>query len=293
MALIAANELLERIRNGERFVADGAMGSELIKQGVRSQNVIGSNAVWPEAAQTIHRGYLREGAQILTANTFGFIPVREFEDAVLRGVEIALDEAHTSERRVLVWASFPARGVVMYRDALARMTDELPEALLIETCTDMKETLTAMGILQELRPELLAVTCHFRGNKTMPDGTKAEIAAKQLTDAGADIVGANCGDNPTTFPALAELMRKAADTPLLFQPSAGIPNDVFEGFASYPFPASDWAKIGKRLFDAGANIVGGCCGTTPAHIAALAERMNRTGGTLLYSGRNPGRERPV
>ena len=108
----------------------------------------------------------------------------------------------------------------------------------------------------------------------MPDGTKAAVAAEKLVDAGADIVGANCGDNPTAFPALAEIMRKATDTPLLFQPSAGLPNWTFEAFANYPFPAKDWAKIGERLFDAGVNIIGGCCGTTPAHIAALSRRMN-------------------
>jgi 5-methyltetrahydrofolate--homocysteine methyltransferase len=144
--------------------------------------------------------------------------------------------------------------------------------LLIETCTDLETTLSAAGAAARLEPTLLAVTAHFGADCKMADGTTPEQFAASLEQVGAHIVGANCGHTPEQFVEITARMRQAATTPLLIQPSAGLPEPDAAGTGRYSVGPDRFAEVAARLLDAGADVVGGCCGTTPAYIAAVSER---------------------
>src|SRR5205085_3866933 len=100
-----------------------------------------------------------------------------------------------------------------------------------------------------------------RSDGCIPDGATPETAALALVQSGADIVGGNCGETPETFIEVAQRMRAVTDAPLLFQPSAGLPSRSEEGAWVYPVGPGSFAEVAARLFAAGVDIVGGCCGT--------------------------------
>jgi 5-methyltetrahydrofolate--homocysteine methyltransferase len=275
MSLQFASELKERLRSGERLVADGAMGSELIRSGIAPEEVLQANLSQPETVRAIHDHYLAAGAAILTANTFGLRTEADWPGVLRGGLQLSVGAVRASHCEASVWASFVADIVHSEIETLrfvAAHEAYWPDALLIETCTSLDAALTATRLARALPISLLAVTCHFRADALMPDATTPEEAARALTEAGADIVGGNCGEIPDAFIEVAARMRAVTDTPLLFQPSAGLPAQDAEGHWGYPVTAAEFAEVGMRLFAAGANIVGGCCGTTPTYIAALRQR---------------------
>jgi 5-methyltetrahydrofolate--homocysteine methyltransferase len=292
MARLPVRALKERLRAGERFLADGGIGTELIRRGIAPGAILRANLESPEVVREVHRHYLTAGAQILTANTFGVGEGAAWGRCARAGWELAVEAAQESEAEVFVWLSIMPGDLPRETETLRALVADAayrPDALLLETNTSLIGARKAVEAARMLRPELLAVTCHFRADGRMPDGTSPETAACALTAAGAHVVGGNCGDTPEAFVAVAERMRAvtrlvrvnlqragyavvAGDTPLLFQPNAGLPMRAAEGDGTYPVGPEAFAEIAARLLDAGANIVGGCCGTTPAHIAAIQNR---------------------
>ncbi|HZO89697.1 MAG TPA: homocysteine S-methyltransferase family protein [Chthonomonadaceae bacterium] len=273
MPLQPARELRERLRAGERFLADGGMGSELIRYGVAPEDTLRANIGLPEAVRAIHDRYLRAGACILTCNTFGLRTGDDWAQALRAGIGLGVCAARESPQDVGVWVSLVPGLVQAERETLRFLAEHVPHwpgALLIETCTGLETALAAAQAARELPLDLLAVTCHFGAHGRMPDGTTPEEAARALRKAGADVVGGNCGETPAAFVEIAARMRAATDAPLLLQPSAGLPVSDAQGRWVYPVGPEEYARIAGQLFAAGANIVGGCCGTTPAHIAAAA-----------------------
>jgi 5-methyltetrahydrofolate--homocysteine methyltransferase len=273
MSFLSRYELCTRLQNGERFLADGAMGTELMRRGVPMNALLTANRDNPQTVLDVHAAYIRAGAQFIAANTFGDYPERE-GGALFRAGEInAGDSAIIAETKVYFSVSLTAKMLLDTAHGI-RFDAVFPLAgVLIETCVSLSEALSALYLARLRLETLTAVTCHFRANGLMPDGTTPEDAARILHDAGAAFVGANCGDTPESFVPIAERMRSVTDAPLLFQPSAGLPTQNERGEWIYPYGPEAWADIAMQIFDAGASIVGGCCGTTPAHIAALAERM--------------------
>lgn len=273
MPFLRACQLLERLRSGERWLADGGMGSELIRKGVMPEGVLAANVGLSEEVRSIHRRYLAAGARILTSNTFGLRTGDDWSRNLRAGLELAFSAARESDVPVACWMSLVPALVPVEVETLRFLAAHAlhwPGALLIETCTSLCKAVTAVQAARDLPLELLAVTCHFRADGQMPDGTTPEEAARTLTEAGADMVGGNCGETPGAFVAVAARMRAVTAAPLLFQPSAGLPTQDTQGRWNYPVSEAEFAAVGKELFAAGADIVGGCCGTTPAYIAALA-----------------------
>lgn len=280
MSFVPARVLLERLRSGERWLADGGMGSELIRYGVAPEEVLAANVGLPEEVRSIHRRYLAAGARILTSNTFG-LRTGDWNRNLRAGLELAFSAARESEEEIACWMSLVPALVPVEKETLRFLADHAlhwPGALLIETCASLREAVAAAQAARDLPLELRAVTCHFRADGRMPDGTTPEEAARALTEAGADVVGGNCGETPGAFLEVAARMRAVTEAPLLFQPSAGLPTLDAQGHRSYPVSDSEFADVGKSLFAAGANLVGGCCGTTPAHIAALTYALNESPG---------------
>jgi 5-methyltetrahydrofolate--homocysteine methyltransferase len=278
MAICSMRSLLKRVREGERLIADGGMGSELIRKGVPPEDTLRANLHHSEVVREIHRSYLAAGADILTANTFGLREADVWADAICAGAAMAVQEADLDPHDVGIWLSFPGSVLPREMETLHLLKSEAlywSRAILIETCVSLPQAIEAVLAAKLLEPELLAVTCHFRADGLLPDGTTPEASAQALVQAGADIVGGNCGDTPETFIEIAARMRQVTDAPLLFQPNAGLPTPTPGGEWVYPVGPDLFAEIADCLFQAGVNIVGGCCGTTPQHIQALHPLRHR------------------
>src|SRR4029079_12155221 len=136
------------------------------------------------------------GARILTSNTFGLRTGGDWSRNLRAGLELCLSAVRESDDEVAAWMSVvPALVPVEIETLRFLATHALhwPGALLIETCTSLREAVAATQAARDLALELLAVTCHFRSDGHMPDGTTPEEAARTLTETGADMVGGNCG----------------------------------------------------------------------------------------------------
>ena len=260
----ALDALKARIYNGERILADGAMGTELMKQAVLKEGTVFANLELPQIVQDIHKSYRTSGAEILTCNTFGTPPqhtsdMELWKKGFVVGQDIALSYSE------LAWCSvYPE--LLLQNSSLCHLIKT--EILLIETCTSIKSACLATNTAKLNFINFVIVTCHFDANGKMLDGTTPEQAAKSLENVGADIIGGNCGEARTPWREIALKMRSESELPLCFQPGAGLPQKNTS--------IDDWAKIGKELFDVGAQIVGGCCGTTPKHIETLRNNIGKT-----------------
>ena len=280
MSLLTPHELLDHIRTGATLLSDGAMGSELMRRGVAPDRILAANLERPELVRAVHRDYLQAGAQILTANTFAAYKGIPLRDAIEAGIRIAREEAANAPLDIGVWAAFSTQMLQTYSGLYNRFPDEMRGALVVETCLTLDMAVAGALSARRVRPHLLALTYSFHSNQSLEDGKGPEDAMRDLAALGVDVLGANCGEHPMDFIPLAKRMYKMIYTPLIMQPSAGLPKTGANGKLIYPFGPKPWAEIAFALFAEGINVVGGCCGTTPAHIAALAERMrtaDRTG----------------
>jgi len=147
------------------------------------------------------------------------------------------------------------------------------DAFIIETMFDLREALCALRACKDSFPLPVIVSIAFsseeKGGRTIM-GDTAEKCAKRLTEEGADVVGANCGElDPSQMAAVVSLLRPATSLPILAQPNAGTPRLV-DGETVFEMEPEPFAAGITECMCAGARIVGGCCGTTPEHIRALA-----------------------
>ena len=273
MALQTGLELVAHLRSGRKFLADGAVGSELIRLGVAPDGTVAANVSHPEQVRSLHRAAIAAGAELITTNTFGYTGDRAWAQAFAAGIGIAQTEARAASRPITVMVSvFPDELLRGAEEALSPILASMQEVLLIETAVDIREAVAAVALARRQGVRIVAATCHFEPGGAMPDGTTSEQAAVALQGAGASIVGANCGAEPEDMWIVAQRMRSVTDLPLIFQPNAGLPQREGDRWI-YPVSPARFAANADRLFDAGAAIVGGCCGTTPAHIAAVGSRL--------------------
>ena len=249
MSLISSRRLLERLRQGERFLADGGIGTEIIKLGVEKEDVLSANLRFSDKVRDIHQSYLDAGSQIITTNTFGFRTGSDWADSVRSGISIGTLAARDSKVEAAVWVSLISNLVPLEINGLQYLAENSlhwPGAVLLETCTSLQTAVDALRLLKVLNLELTAATCHFGEDGLMPDGASPEIAAEALIAAGADIVGANCGENPWSFVKIAERMRAVTKAPLLIQPNAGLPMQGLDGGMSYGLPNEEFTEAAKQ-----------------------------------------------
>lgn len=284
--------LRERIRAGEIFVADGAMGTLLMERGLRPGDCPEEwNLRRPETLREIAGLYLDAGAEILHANTFGgsSLKLRRFRlDGSMAEINAAAVRAvrEAAAGGAVAAASVGPTGCMLkpYGDAdpeavresfaaqIRVLRDAGAELLTIETMTDLREARLAVEAARASAPELPVVaTMTFdqtpRGFFTIM-GSTIRAAAEELVAAGADSVGSNCGSGSDLMVAVAAEFRRYARAPIAIQPNAGLPVREGDRVVYRETPEIFAGRIGEML-DRGVTIVGGCCGTTPAHIAAI------------------------
>lgn len=283
-------KLLERKRV---VLLDGAMGTELDKRGLMGRG--SSNLEAPEAVLEIQRAYAACDCDALTANTLTMnrlyiethnvgVTVRDVNRA---GVELARQAADGHQ---CVLGDMSSTGQLMepygtfkeseFYEAFREQAEVLAQAgvdgFIIETMFDLREALCALRACKDVSalPAIVSIAFHTdrNGGRTIM-GDAAEQCARQLTDAGADAVGANCGDlDPGQVASIATILKAATRLPILAQPNAGKPKLV-ENKTVFDMEPAPFARGLVRCIEAGARIVGGCCGTTPEHIRAARQAI--------------------
>ena len=246
----------------------------------------------------MHRAYAQAGAELLTTNTFGGTSyVLAGHGAAHRVRELSVAGARLArecagERAWVLGDIGPFGGMLeplgdapedevrlAFREQAAALLEGGADLILIETMSDPAEAVLAVQAAKVAGAEVVIATFTFQqssaGYRTMM-GTAVGPALKAVVQAGADVVGANCGTDLSLddyVKLTAELVAAASGRPVIVQPNAGSPRLV-DGAIRYD-ESAQFAAATPRLLAAGARLVGGCCGSTPAHIAAMAAHFTR------------------
>ncbi|MBI5964390.1 MAG: bifunctional homocysteine S-methyltransferase/methylenetetrahydrofolate reductase, partial [Chloroflexi bacterium] len=287
------NNFLNRL-SSQTLLADGAMGTMLHARGVGFDKCFDElNLTNPAAVADIHREYIEAGAQLIITNTFGAnrfkLKKHGLEDDVIEinraGVELAKRAVAASFKDVLVAGDIGPLGVriapygrvkpeearAAFAEQVKALADAGAELIVIETMSDLYEIQEAIKAAKEVSklPVVASVT-FTRDDRTLLGDDPTKVARK-LKDAGADVIGVNCSGGPSQLLRILKQMKLAVpDRSAKFwvKPNAGWPEQV-GGRIMYPADAEYFGDYALAFRDAGANIVGGCCGTTPQHISAM------------------------
>ena len=279
-------------------LADGAWGTELQKRGLP----LGAspdrwNLEHPELVTEVAQAYLAAGSRVILTNTFRANRVTLGGDIHAMNRMGATISRTAAAGRAYVFASMGPTGKVVVAgeiepaqvtSAFAEQTEALAEggadALLIETMSDLEEASLALAAARKTGlPAIVSFTFDTgkKRDRTMT-GATPEQAAQRMTDEGADAVGANCGVGIGEYVAICRRLRAATTLPLWIKPNAGLPQ-MQDGVPVYTVAPDEFAQYVPSLVDAGANFVGGCCGTTPDFIRAIGKLSHATETDLLRS----------
>lgn len=289
--------LLDAIRNGDVRVGDGAMGTMLQDAGL---NDGGAPELWNvEKADVIERiltEYADAGAQMLTTNTFGGsrprLQMHALEDRVIElnraaaqiarkvadahdGVFVLGDIGPSGELLEPMGTLTPESAQELFAEQMRGLVEGGVDGFLIETMSDLAEVRAAIAAAKEVAPDLPVVaTLSFDTNLHTMMGVSPAQAVVELTEMGADVVGANCGRGFEEMHTIAEKMAAARPEGalLMMQSNAGLPELVGADFV-YNGTPEGMAELATELKGMGVDIVGSCCGSTPAHTAAIRTVM--------------------
>ena len=293
---MAGQTLLDRLARGETLISDGATGTYLQQRGLEPGGCPEAfNVTHPDVVRGMARDYFSAGADMVLTNSFGgsrfMLGKYGLADKVGEFNRLAAEHARSQapQDRYVVGSVGPTGefleplgelSAAEMRDGFAEQIDALVtggvDAVVVETMTALEESALAIQAAREHARLAVMATMTFdiglRGFFTMM-GVTPERAVAELQDAGAHIVGANCGNGIEVMVQLARQLRDATDAPLLVHCNAGIPA-VRGGEIVYPESPEFMARGFKTLVeDVGVNIVGGCCGTGPEHIRALVSAV--------------------
>lgn len=245
----------------------------------------------PEVLEEIARLYADAGADIVVASTFGGSPLRlahyGLDGRTAEVNRIAVEAARRGGGgRAYVAASCGPSGALLephgdtssevvaasFREQIEHLCGAGVDGLIVETMVDLTEAQLAVQAAKAISPGTPVVaTMTFdatpRGFHTVM-GVSVEAAARGLQEAGADAVGSNCGSGSESMVEIARAFRACTDLPLVIQPNAGLP-EIRDGKTVYGETPEFMAERAAQLIALGVTVIGGCCGTTPEHVAAL------------------------
>src|SRR5213593_435013 len=290
-------ELSRRLGAGP-LLCDGAMGTLLYARGISLDacfDVLNLNN--PRVVQSIHADYIAAGADCIETNTFGAnrfkLAIHGLDKQVReinrRGVALARDVRESSGRDVFVLGSIGPLGKYLAplgtvtpdeaRSAFHEQAEALLEggvdAFVVETFSDLDEVALAVAAIRAITDVPIIAQMAFTDDGTTFTGRPAADVARALRALPVDALGANCSVGSSTLYEVLEQMRpEAGSLPLCIQPNAGLPSRIGERLIYLSSPAY-MAEYAERMVGAGARLVGGCCGTTPQHVAAMREVLDR------------------
>lgn len=272
------------------LLLDGATGSNLRKAGmpvgISSEEWVLKN---PEVLKELQRTYVEAGSEIVYAPTFGANRISL--------MNFGLEKQVTEMNRRLLAISKEAVGACalvagdltttgklleprgdlsyetlyqIYQEQIKALADAGADLLVAETMLSVDETVAALDAAQSVCDLPVMCTLSLEADGTALYGGNAVEAVMTLQEMGAAAVGLNCSVGPDQLEAVVANMKKVAQVPIIAKPNAGMPVINEKGEASYSMNAQDFARYTRKLVEAGAGIVGGCCGTTPEYIRELA-----------------------
>ena len=284
---------LQKLLNEQPVITDGAWGTQLQARGLASGACPEAwNTDHPDRVEEVARLYVEAGSDIILTNTFGGSRITLAGHGLAdRAAELNRTGAELSVRaaggRARVFGSIGPCGKLMMMgdvapDEVADAFSEQAEALaaggvdgiVIETMADLGEAEIAVQAAKATGLPVAACMVFDSGEDrchTMM-GVSPEQAAEGLAAAGADVVGANCGQPMESYLEICKRFRAASDLPIWLKPNAGSP-ELVEGKAAYSANPDEFAAQAPGLVEAGASFVGGCCGTGPDFIRALRARL--------------------
>ena len=293
--------LLQQLTTTDKvLLGDGAMGTALQKLGLEPGSCPESwNVSHADQVRSVTAEYVAVGSNIVETNSFGGTSYKLASFGLAeQAAELNRQAARLARQAAiapcLVAGSVGPTGVMMqplgdadpddvriaFAEQIAALAGGGADVICIETMMSLEEGLSALQAARQSCDLPVIVTFTFEKNikgefRTMMGLTPQKVA-EELTLAGADVVGSNCGSGMENMVEIVRLMRGVTDLPLMIQPNAGLP--VLEGSRTVfkEKPCDTAAGVGE-LVAAGVNIIGGCCGTTPDHIAAIAAELDRLG----------------
>lgn len=268
----------------EMLFFDGAMGSMLQKYGMKGGDIPEKiNLTDPELIGNIHKEYLDAGCDIITANTFGANSLKTdlpLDDIIKAAMDIAR-RAVSGRDKYIAFDMGPTGklleplGGISFDEAYNAFAQSAALAekygadiILVETMSDIGEAKAAVLAAKENTSLPVFCTMTFDENGKTLTGSDPLIAAAILEGIGADCIGINCGYGPDMTLRTAEQLQKYASVPVMVQPNAGLPS-IENGQTVYSVTAENFAKEMRSIAESGVSILGGCCGTTPRHIAEM------------------------
>jgi 5-methyltetrahydrofolate--homocysteine methyltransferase len=278
------------------LAGDGAMGTLLQAAGLPPG---AAPELWnverPDAVEAVTRAHREAGAELVLTNTFGGSPARLEENGLADRCEELNRAGVAAARRgagedALVLGSIGPSGKLLEplgplspgdaREGFGRQARALAEAgadaLCVETMSDLAEAMLALEPAVETGlPVIVSMTFDPTPNGPFTImGNSATDCARELTAAGAAAIGSNCGTGPDVLLGFVRALREGTALPLLARPNAGLP-ELRGGEVYYPESPESMAGHVAALVEAGASIIGGCCGTSPEHVRAIAAEVKR------------------
>jgi len=278
------------------MLADGAMGTLLYLRGAAHDACLDQlNLTRPELVQGVHRDYLAAGADLIETNTFGANRLKlerhglgEMVVEINRqAVKLAREARDITGREAWIAGSVGPLGkasgsptgltrermAAVFREQVEGLLEGGVDVLVFETFWDLEQMAEAVRVAREVctLPVVTLMTFTEDGT-TLRDQTPEDVAG-HLSDAGVDVLGANCSVGPNAILEVVERMAAVTHLPLSAQPNAGLPR-VVDGRVMYIASPDYFARYALRFAEAGARLIGGCCGTTPAHIAAMRTALD-------------------
>ena len=301
-------KFLQLLAGKAPILADGAMGTLLNQRGVGFDRCFDElNITNPAQVAAIHREYIDAGAQVIQTNTYGAnrykLSQHGLEEKVGQinqaGVELAHRVVMASFREVLVAGDVGPLGVRMApfgrvqpdqaRQVFAEQISALVQAgidlLIIETMTDLYEIREAINAAREVDAQLpvVASMTFTRDDRTLLGDDPMKVARK-IHEAGATVIGVNCSGGPNQILRILKLMHNAVpDGSFSVMPNAGWPEQV-SGRIMYPASPEYFGDYALAFWQSGAKMIGGCCGTTPAHIAVMRKAIDTAPRDQIANG---------
>ena len=289
------HKMIEELIHSAPVVTDGAWGTQLQARGLDVRDAPDAwNLSHPDRVEEVARAYVEAGSRVILTNTVGanrFCLDRQglaekVAEINRAGVEIS---RRAAEGRAAVFASMGPSGVMLMMStttpdelqaAFAEQARALAEGgadgIVVETMSDPAEAKLAVAAARETGLPVVACMTFDSGkdtDRTMM-GTTPEDAARELTEAGADCVGSNCGQGIETVVPICRRLKVATDRPIWIKANAGLP-DVVDGRTVWKQTPEEFASHAGSLVEAGASFIGGCCGTGPEFIKAVEEKLVR------------------
>jgi 5-methyltetrahydrofolate--homocysteine methyltransferase len=286
-------KLISQLISDGPVVTDGAWGSQIIALGLAAGELGDAwNLSHPDRVEAVARAYVEAGSRVILTNTllsnritllaYGFAgKVAEINRA---GVEIS---RRAAAGRAYVFASIGPSGKLLltgeitpeelsaaFSEQAQALAAAGADALVIETMGDIAEAVLAVQAARETGLPVVACVVFDSGknqDRTLM-GVTPEQAAAELTAAGADVIGANCGQGIAGYVPVCRRLRASTDRPIWIKPNAGLP-ELVEGRTVYRTTPDEFASHVPALIEAGASFIGGCCGTTPDFIRSVVRRI--------------------